>query len=176
MKRILPILAFAWIVPGGGHFLLSGDHLAQTEKEMKRGAGFVCLHYAVEFPADKGGPQALEWMGGFFKATFLVVAYFLVIVLRNLITVALNFSPWFDEAHIGKIDDAFAWLLAGLVVVFAYSAIGVFFESGTDSAIGFVKSNLLLSGTLIFFLPLHFQRLLPMRRKRIHYTVQGIKL
>ncbi len=57
---------------GGGHFLLSDDHLAQVEKEMKRGAGFVCLHYAVEFPADKGGPQALEWMGGFFEANWSV--------------------------------------------------------------------------------------------------------
>ena len=57
---------------GGGHFMLSGDHLAQTEKEMKRGAGLVCLHYAVEFPADKGGPQALDWMGGFFEADWSV--------------------------------------------------------------------------------------------------------
>ena len=57
---------------GGGHFLLSGDHLADVEKQMKRGAGFVCLHYAVEFPADKGGPQALDWMGGFFEADWSV--------------------------------------------------------------------------------------------------------
>ena len=57
---------------GGGHFLLADDHLAQVEKEMKRGAGFVCLHYAVEFPAEKGGPQALEWMGGFFEANWSV--------------------------------------------------------------------------------------------------------
>ena len=57
---------------GGGHFMLSGDHLAQTEKEMKRGAGFICLHYAVEFPADHGGPQALDWMGGFFEADWSV--------------------------------------------------------------------------------------------------------
>jgi hypothetical protein len=39
---------------------------------MKRGAGFVCLHYAVEFPADKGGPQALDWMGGFFEENWSV--------------------------------------------------------------------------------------------------------
>ena len=39
---------------------------------MKRGAGFVCLHYAVEYPADKGGPQALDWMGGFFEANWSV--------------------------------------------------------------------------------------------------------
>jgi type 1 glutamine amidotransferase len=62
---------------GGGHFLLSGDHLAQVEKEMKRGAGFVCLHYAVEFPADKGGPQALDWMGGFFEANWSVNPHWL---------------------------------------------------------------------------------------------------
>jgi type 1 glutamine amidotransferase len=57
---------------GSGHFLLQGDRLAQVAKEMKRGAGFVCLHYAVEFPADNGGPQALDWMGGFFEANWSV--------------------------------------------------------------------------------------------------------
>ena len=57
---------------GGGHFMLAGDHLAQIAKEMRRGAGLVCLHYAVEFPADKGGPQALDWMGGFFEANWSV--------------------------------------------------------------------------------------------------------
>ena len=57
---------------GGGHPLLSGTHLAEVEKEMKRGAGLVCLHYGVEFPADKGGPQALDWMGGFFEAHWSV--------------------------------------------------------------------------------------------------------
>ena len=57
---------------GGGHPLLREDYLDQLAKEMKRGAGFVCLHYAVEYPADKGGPQALEWMGGFFEANWSV--------------------------------------------------------------------------------------------------------
>jgi len=57
---------------GGGHFLLAADRLAQVATEIKRGAGFVCLHYAVEFPADKGGPQALDWMGGFFECNWSV--------------------------------------------------------------------------------------------------------
>ncbi|MEZ0258045.1 MAG: PVC-type heme-binding CxxCH protein [Chthoniobacter sp.] len=57
---------------GGGHFLLKDDHLEQVAKEMKRGCGFVCLHYAVEFPADKGGPEVLQWMGGFFEANWSV--------------------------------------------------------------------------------------------------------
>ena len=62
---------------GGGHFLLAGDHLDQLSAEMKRGCGFVCLHYAVEFPADKGGPQALDWMGGFFEANWSVNPHWL---------------------------------------------------------------------------------------------------
>jgi len=52
--------------------MLAADHLAQITKEMNRGAGFVCLHYGVEFPAEKGGPQALDWMGGFFEANWSV--------------------------------------------------------------------------------------------------------
>ncbi|MEP6668024.1 MAG: PVC-type heme-binding CxxCH protein [Chthoniobacter sp.] len=57
---------------GGGHFLLQGDHLEQLAKAMKRGCGLVCLHYAVEFPADKGGPEILQWMGGYFEANWSV--------------------------------------------------------------------------------------------------------
>ena len=57
---------------GAGHFLLKDDRLAQVEKAMKRGAGFACLHYAVEYPKEKGGPQALDWMGGFFEADWSV--------------------------------------------------------------------------------------------------------
>ncbi len=80
---------------GGGHPAIAGDHLAQLDKEMKRGCGFVCLHYAVEPayektnwpdaapgpdgkpvktppPADrgskgKGSPEFLNWLGGYFE-------------------------------------------------------------------------------------------------------------
>jgi hypothetical protein len=75
----------------GGQPGLQGDHLAQLDKEMKRGCGFVCLHYAVEpiykatnwptgpdgkpvkpAPADrgsngKGAAEFLNWMGGYFE-------------------------------------------------------------------------------------------------------------
>lgn len=57
---------------GGGHPMLKAENLASLRKEMDRGCGFVCLHYAVEFPADKGGPEALDWMGGFFEANWSV--------------------------------------------------------------------------------------------------------
>ncbi len=57
---------------GGGHPMIQADHLESIKKAMDRGCGFVCLHYAVEYPADKGGPQALDWMGGFFEANWSV--------------------------------------------------------------------------------------------------------
>lgn len=55
---------------GGGHFMLG--HLEDVAAEMKRGCGLVCVHYAVEYPKDKGGPEMLEWMGGYFEAHWSV--------------------------------------------------------------------------------------------------------
>jgi type 1 glutamine amidotransferase len=61
----------------GGHCMLRDDRLAQLGKEMDRGAGLVCLHFAVEFPADRGGPQALDWLGGFFEVDWSVNPHWL---------------------------------------------------------------------------------------------------
>ena len=57
---------------GGGHVALQGEHLQQLGAAMKRGAGLVCLHYAVEVPAEKGGPEFLQWLGGYFEANWSV--------------------------------------------------------------------------------------------------------
>ena len=57
---------------GGGHVALQGDHLKQLAAEMKRGAGLVCLHYGVEVPNDKGGPEFKEWLGGYFATDWSV--------------------------------------------------------------------------------------------------------
>ena len=48
------------------HPLLSGDRLAMIEKQMKRGCGFVALHYTVFVPNRRGGQQFLNWIGGYF--------------------------------------------------------------------------------------------------------------
>jgi putative membrane-bound dehydrogenase-like protein len=78
-----------------GHPGLQGDHLESLRREMNRGCGLVCLHYAVEpmfepvgWPAPtlgpdgkptppalvpgrgskgKGTPELLEWLGGYFE-------------------------------------------------------------------------------------------------------------
>jgi hypothetical protein len=57
---------------GPGHPLLQVDHLATLKKEIDRGCGFMCLHYAVEYPKEKGGPEALDWMGGYFEPDWSV--------------------------------------------------------------------------------------------------------
>jgi hypothetical protein len=52
---------------GKHHLLLQEDRLQQLATEIKRGCGLLCLHYAVEYPKDNGGPEMLDWMGGFFE-------------------------------------------------------------------------------------------------------------
>jgi putative membrane-bound dehydrogenase-like protein len=71
---------------GGGHPACKPERLAQLDKEMKRGLGFVCLHYAVEpayertnwpegekAPPPRRGSKGLgavefrDWMGGYFE-------------------------------------------------------------------------------------------------------------
>ena len=49
---------------GGVHVILKDDRMQQLAKEMKRGCGIICLHYAVEIPKNKGGAELLGWMGG----------------------------------------------------------------------------------------------------------------
>lgn len=56
---------------GPGHPALQGDHLKQLQAETKRGAGLVCLHYAVEVPVDKG-TEFKEMLGGYFEPNWSV--------------------------------------------------------------------------------------------------------
>jgi type 1 glutamine amidotransferase len=55
---------------GGGHPIIQGDHLAKIQKLMDQGVGLVCMHYAVEVPKDKGGPQLLDWIGGYYEEAY----------------------------------------------------------------------------------------------------------
>jgi type 1 glutamine amidotransferase len=50
-----------------GHPALQADHLAQLGRAMERGAGLVCLHFAVEVPAENGGDEFKRWLGGYFE-------------------------------------------------------------------------------------------------------------
>jgi type 1 glutamine amidotransferase len=57
---------------GDGHPLIQGDHLIQINKLAKQGVGIACAHYAVEIPKDRGGPELLDWIGGYFEAHWSV--------------------------------------------------------------------------------------------------------
>ena len=55
---------------GGGHPIIQGDHLAKIKALMEKGVGLVCMHYAVEIPKDKGGPEFLDWLGGYYESGY----------------------------------------------------------------------------------------------------------
>lgn len=55
---------------GNGHPAL--NHLSKLATYMDKGVGFACLHYAVEVPKDKGGPEFLKWLGGYFETHWSV--------------------------------------------------------------------------------------------------------
>jgi type 1 glutamine amidotransferase len=46
--------------------LLLGNRLKFLGEQMKRGAGLVCIHYAVFVPGQKAGQEFLDWIGGYF--------------------------------------------------------------------------------------------------------------
>ena len=44
----------------------------QMQEMMKKGVGLACAHYAVEIPADRGGPEFLEWIGGYYETGYSI--------------------------------------------------------------------------------------------------------
>ncbi len=57
---------------GGGHPAIQGERLKFLDGLMQKGVGLACAHYAVEVPKDKGGPEFLRWIGGYFEAFWSV--------------------------------------------------------------------------------------------------------
>ena len=57
---------------GKGHALLQEDRLKTIGALMAKGAGFACLHYAVEPTKEKGQAEFLDWMGGAFEINWSV--------------------------------------------------------------------------------------------------------
>ena len=63
---------FMFATGGGGHPAIKPERLKLLADLMKRGAGFGTCHYAVEVPKEKGGPEFLQWQGGYFEAFWSV--------------------------------------------------------------------------------------------------------
>jgi hypothetical protein len=57
---------------GGGHPAIQGDHKKILGDLANKGVGLGFMHYGVEIPATNGGPQFLQWIGGFYEHQFSV--------------------------------------------------------------------------------------------------------
>ena len=57
---------------GGGHVFVQSDHLQRIDEKVKQGVGIGAVHYGVEVPKDKGGPEFLRWIGGYFETHWSV--------------------------------------------------------------------------------------------------------
>ena len=58
---------FVYCDGGGGHPAIRPERLKLLGSLMDKGVGLGCAHYAVEVPKDKGGPEFLRWIGGYFE-------------------------------------------------------------------------------------------------------------
>ncbi|MGC8830224.1 MAG: ThuA domain-containing protein [Verrucomicrobiia bacterium] len=52
---------------GGGHPAIQGERLKFLESLVQKGVGIGMMHYACEVPANKGGNEFLQWIGGFYE-------------------------------------------------------------------------------------------------------------
>jgi hypothetical protein len=57
---------------GGGHPAIQADHLQILDGLVKKGIGIGFMHFGVEIPATKGGPEFLKWVGGYYEDHYSV--------------------------------------------------------------------------------------------------------
>ena len=56
---------------GGGHPAIKPERMAIIQKQIARGAGWVNMHYAVEYPVAPG-KTVLNWMGGYYETGYSI--------------------------------------------------------------------------------------------------------
>jgi hypothetical protein len=57
---------------GAGNPAIQGDHTKILGDLVAKGVGLGCAHYGVEIPSTNGGPQFLEWIGGYYEHLYSV--------------------------------------------------------------------------------------------------------
>jgi hypothetical protein len=55
---------------GPGHPFIQADHAKVIGELVKKGVSIGAMHYGVEVPKDKGGPEFLEWIGGYYENAY----------------------------------------------------------------------------------------------------------
>jgi type 1 glutamine amidotransferase len=63
---------FMFCTGGNSHDAFQGNRTDALQKAAARGAGLMFFHYCVEPPADKGRPEMLAWIGGYFEIHYSV--------------------------------------------------------------------------------------------------------
>ncbi len=57
---------------GGGHPAIQGDHKQVLGDLAAKGVGLGFMHYGVEILATNGGPEFMEWIGGYYEHQYSV--------------------------------------------------------------------------------------------------------
>lgn len=57
---------------GAGHPAIQKDHKQVLGGLASKGVGLGFMHYGVEIPSTNGGPEFLEWVGGYYQHLFSV--------------------------------------------------------------------------------------------------------
>ncbi|HXG49526.1 MAG TPA: ThuA domain-containing protein [Methylomirabilota bacterium] len=57
---------------GSGHPAIQKDHRRILGSLAKKGVGLGFMHYGVEVPSTNGGPEFLEWIGGYYEHLYSV--------------------------------------------------------------------------------------------------------
>jgi type 1 glutamine amidotransferase len=57
---------------GAGHPAIQADHAKVLGDLVSKGVGLGCAHYGVEVPSTNGGPQFLDWIGGYYEHLFSI--------------------------------------------------------------------------------------------------------
>jgi hypothetical protein len=63
---------FLYMDGGKRHPAIEPSRLAGLGEVMKKGAGLGCAHFAVEVPKDQGGPEFLDWIGGYYELGYSI--------------------------------------------------------------------------------------------------------
>lgn len=57
---------------GTAHPVIARNRLTEIDQLMAKGVGLCCAHYAVEVPKEKGGPDLLKWIGGYYEHDYSI--------------------------------------------------------------------------------------------------------
>jgi type 1 glutamine amidotransferase len=66
---------FFYMDGGGGHPVIQQGRMERLQPLIDKGVGFVCAHYAVEYPGEKDAKlkeKVLKWLGGYYESKWSI--------------------------------------------------------------------------------------------------------